>query len=129
MKTSFSLTISIPAAQEVFADLIVLNVVFTLSKRLKVAQHYHSVKICITFKKFCQTCFLYCELWCKKMLRASSNEDENVSNCNREHALATQFVCMCGMQTGSQDRANTRNKSQHFSRHLKSPTRFISFSS
>lgn len=43
-----------------------------------------------------------------KTLRARSN----VPDCNRGRAHATPIVCMCGTQTGSEDRANTRNKSQ-----------------
>lgn len=38
----------------------------------------------------------------KKTLRARSNEDENVPDCNRGRAHATPIVCMCGMQTGSE---------------------------
>lgn len=66
-----------------------------------------------------------------KTLRARLHEDENVPDCDRGGAHAMPIVCLCGMQTGSQGRANTQNKSWalFFFSYLKPLTKCISFSS
>lgn len=106
----------------------------SLSKRLKVGRHYLSVEIYIIFQKLCQTCFLrtfklpYCALWFKKCyMQAQTSSKMSLAETVNVRLLHSLFAC--GVQTGSEDQANTANKSQHFSRYQKSPAGFISFSS